>query len=290
METSNFITGLALPSGLAFIMFAMGLTLKFGDFRQVFMQPRALVLGLFVQLVFLPLLAFALLQGGPLSPALAVGVMVLAASPGGITSNLLTHLARGDVALSVTLTALSSLLGMIGVPLVVGLSMAWFMPMQRVGDLSVGKMMVGVFLVSTLPVLTGLLARHLWPRGAVRLQALAGPLSVGIFLLIVLAAFVSSWQVMMAHIAVIGPLMLLLNGLVMLVGWRLARFGGFSRRQAVAISLEGGLQNGALGIFVAIGLLHDKTMMIPSITYALVMNFTAALLIIWRIYNNPNNE
>lgn len=286
MDYAAIISKLALPLGLAFIMFAMGLTLKFADFKRVLKHPLAVFIGLFVQICILPLAAFLLLQSWPIAPVLAVGIMILAASPGGITSNLLTHLARGDTALSVTMTAISSLAGMITVPLIVGFSVVSFLPSDLVGELSVANMMIGVFMVSTLPVLIGVAINQLWPVVAAHIERIAAPLSVGIFVLIVLGAFASSWQVMMENIAVVGPHMLALNVLIMLVGWFLARLMGLERPQIVAICMEGGLQNGALGIFVSLTLLHNTTLMIPSITYALIMNLTAAVLIFWRLQKN----
>ncbi len=285
MQFSALISQLALPLGLAFIMFAMGLTLRFSDFRRVFLKPAALLLGLGVQIVLLPLVAFALLQVWTVSAVLMGGIMILAASPGGITSSLLTHLAAGDTALSVAMTALSSLLGMISVPLIVGLSLAWFSPSGAGENLSVAAMMTGVFLVSTLPVLAGIMVHQLWPVAAQRLEKIVRPLSVGIFVLIVLGAFASSWRIMMDNIAIIGPFMLALNMMIMGAGWGLARLAGLARGQAIAISLEGGLQNGALAIFVALTLLQDPALMIPGITYALVMNLTAAMVIVWRLRN-----
>ena len=272
-----------LPLGLAFIMLAMGLTLEVGDFTRLFAHPKAIFLGLLAQIVALPLAAFALLWLWPIEPALAVGVMILAASPGGITSNLLTHLARGDTALSISLTAISSLAGVATLPLVVGASLAWFTPHEEARQLAVGAMVMKVFAVSTLPLIIGMSVNHFAPRAAKRLESLLRPLSVVVFALIVLWAFASSWRVMMDNIAFVGPVMAALNAAIMLLGWGLARAAGLAKAQAVAISLEGGLQNGALGIFVAMTLLHSPTMMIPSITYALFMNISAALLILWSV-------
>ncbi|MCP4935162.1 MAG: bile acid:sodium symporter family protein [bacterium] len=271
-----------LPLGLAFIMFSLGLTLRIADFARVFVNPRGILIGLFLQIVILPLAAFSLLQSWSVSSVLAVGIMILAGAPGGITSNLLTQLARGDTALSVMLTAISSLAGMVTVPFIVGFSISYFMPEKLVTDLPVSNLIIGVFLVSTLPVMIGLTINQIWPQRARQISHTAKPLSTGIFLLIVLGAFISSWQVMMENISVIGPFMLLLNALIMIAGWLMALGGGLSRPSATAIALEGGLQNGALGIFVALTLLRDETMMIPSITYALIMNITAAVMIFWR--------
>lgn len=273
-------TKLLLPLGLAFIMFAMGLTLQWADFRRVFEAPKAIALGLLCQLVLLPLAAFGLLLLWPLSPEFAVGLMILAASPGGITSNMLTHLARGDTALSISLTAISSLAGVITVPLVVNFALIHFTAAAAMTDIPVARMILGVLVVSTLPLLLGMALNHWRPALAEAVERVARPLSVGVFALIVLWAFVSQWRVMMDNLALIGPSIVALNVLVLAGGYWLAGAQGLARRQTIAIGLEGGLQNGALGIFVAMTLLGNAAMMVPSITYALVMNVTAAVFIL----------
>ena len=277
------ITKVLLPAGLAFIMFAMGLTLKVGDFTRLLKHPLPVALGLFVQMLLLPLLAFLLLLLYPMRPEYAVGVMILAACPGGITSNMITHIARGDTALSITLTAITSLAGMVTVPLVVGIGLQWFMPQAYTGPLPAPKMAIGVFLVATLPVVVGMTIHHLAPKAAAAIERVARPLSIGIFALIVIGAFASQWQPMMQNIGEIGPVVIALNVLIMTLGFGLAAKAGLPQPQRVAIAIEGGLQNGALGIFVAATLLSNPAMMTPSITYALIMNITAAAFIAWLL-------
>jgi BASS family bile acid:Na+ symporter len=277
------VTKLLLPAGLAFIMFAMGLTLKVGDFTRLLRRPLPVALGLAVQMALLPALAFALLQLFPLRPEYAVGVMILAACPGGITSNMITHIARGDTALSITLTAITSLAAMASVPFIVGLGLAAFMPQAAAGPLPAPKMAIGVFAVSTLPVIVGMAIHHLAPRLAERVERVARPLSIGVFALIVIAAFASQWRPMMENIGEIGPVVIALNVLIMAAGYALALKAGLPHPQRVAIAIEGGLQNGALGIFVAATLLANPAMMTPSITYALVMNVSAFVFILWLL-------
>ena len=272
-----------LPLGLAFIMFAMGLTLHFSDFTKLVRHPLAVGLGLFVQMILLPLIAFALLMIFPIRPEFAVGVMILAACPGGITSNMITHIARGDTALSITLTAITSLAGMVTVPLIVAFAMGQFMGQAVSGSLPVAQMAIKVFLVSTLPVIIGMLIHHFAPRVAETVERVARPLSLIIFALIVIWAFASQWRVMMENMAEIGPVVIALNVLIMAIGFGLASVLLLPREQGAAIAIEGGLQNGALGIFVAANLLNNPAMMTPSITYALVMNVTAALFIAWLL-------
>ncbi len=275
------VTKVLLPLGLAFIMFAMGLTLKVGDFTKLFRQPLPVVLGLFVQMLLLPALAFVLLLAYPMRPEYAVGVMILAACPGGITSNMITHIARGDTALSITLTAITSLAGMVSIPLIVGFALFWFTGQHTA--VPAPKMALGVFTVSTLPVIVGMTIHHLAPKAAAAIERVARPVSLVIFALIVIAAFASQWRPMMQNIGEIGPVVIALNVLIMALGFALAAKVGLPHPQRVAIAIEGGLQNGALGIFVAMTLLSNPAMMTPSITYALVMNVTAAAFIAWLL-------
>ncbi len=270
---------LFLPLGLAFIMFAIGLTLEWSDFSRVFKAPRAIMIGLFCQLLLLPVVAFGLIHVWNMTPALATGVMILAACPGGITSNLLTHLARGDTALSISLTAISSLSGMVLVPVVVGLSMTYFFAAQIDNAAGIGRMAIGVFSVSTLPVLLGMVLNANLPLLAVRIERLARPLSIAIFAAIVVGAFVSQWSAMMAALPQIGMPIVMLNVIIMATGYFWAHQVGAGEKAARAISLEGGLQNGALGIFVATTLIGDAQLAVPSITYALIMNISGGVFL-----------
>jgi BASS family bile acid:Na+ symporter len=274
------IIKLLLPLGLAFIMFAIGLTLEFKDFIRVFHQPRTMLLGLFCQIILLPVLAFLLLISWDIDPLLSIGVMILAASPGGITSNLLTHFARGDSALSISLTAISSVIGMFTVPLIVAFAIFYFSDRTQLDNIPVWRMSLGVFIVATLPVLIGMAVNYFKPKAAHRIEAVARPLSVLIFFGIISATFISQWDPMMDNISTIGPIMLILNIAILTIGYYAAILIGTGQAAAKAISLEGGLQNGAIGIFVATSLLGNATMAIPSITYALIMNLSAAVFIL----------
>ncbi|MCP4072365.1 MAG: bile acid:sodium symporter family protein [Hyphomicrobiales bacterium] len=274
------ITNLLLPLGLAFIMFAIGLTLQFSDFTRVFMKPGLMLTGLVCQMALLPMFAFLLLHIWNMEPVLAVGIMILAASPGGITSNLLTHFAKGDTALSISLTAISSLAGMLSVPLVVGFALHYFTGADAPQEMLVWRMMVGVFAVSTLPVIIGMLVNQANPALADKIEAVARPASILIFAMIVIGAFASQWSEMSANLSTIGTPILLLNIGIMALGYYLATGIGAGKPSARAISLEAGLQNGALGIFVAVSLIGDAKLAIPSITYALVMNVSAAIFIL----------
>ena len=281
------IAKLLLPGGLAFIMFALGLTLQMTDFTRVIKRPFAILLGLFCQLLLLPVLAFALLHLWPVDPLMAVGVMILAASPGGITSNLITHFARGDTALSISLTAISSLAGLVTIPLIVGFSLNYFSQFHTPLHISPWKMIIGIFTISTLPVLIGMAINQTAPAMARKIQSVARPASVIIFASIVIGAFAAQWQAMMENLPIIGLLLVVLNGSIMLIGYGLAHAAGLGRQSARAISLEGGLQNGAVGIFIATSLLGIPALAVASITYALIMNITAAIFILMMLITQP---
>ncbi len=273
------ITDVALPAGLAFIMFAMGLALTPGDFRLVLTRPRAMLLGLACQMALLPLVAFAVVAGFAPGPEFAVGLMILAACPGGITSNLLTHLAGGATALAVSLTAVTSVAGTLTVPLVVNFALARFD--LAPAELPVARMTLGVFAVATLPLLAGMILNAKAPRWAARLEKPARHIATVLFAFIVVGAFASQWRVMMDNAAQVLPPALAVNAGAMAVAAILSRGGGLDRRERVAVVMETGLQNGALGIFVAATLLGSHAMMVPSIVYALVMNLSAVAFILF---------
>lgn len=271
------ITDVALPSALAVIMFAMGLALTPNDFRLVAIRPKAMALGLLCQMAVLPLVAFAVVSAFAPRPEFAVGLMILAACPGGITSNLLTHLAGGATALAVSLTAVTSVAGAVTVPLVANFALGWFgLPEAQ---LSVTRMTAGVFAVATLPLVLGMAINAKAPRIAARVEKPARQLATALFGVIVVGAFAAQWRVMVDHAAAVLPPALAVNVGAMALAAALARLGSLERRERIAAVMETGLQNGALGIFVAATLLGSQAMMVPSIVYALVMNVTAVAFI-----------
>lgn len=273
------MTEIALPAGLAFIMFAMGLALRPADFALVLTRPRAMVLGLLSQMVALPALAWGAALSFALPADFAVGLVILAACPGGITSNLLTHLAGGATALAVSLTAVTSVVGALSVPVVVNLALVHLGGQAGGADLPVARMTVGVFAVATLPLVVAMGLNARWPGVAARLERPSRHLATAMFAFIVVGAFVSQWRTMVTHAADVLPPALAVNAGAMIVAWTIARLGRLRRGERLALVLETGLQNGALGIFVAATLLGSPAMMVPSIVYALVMNLTALAVI-----------
>lgn len=277
------ITSVLIPGGLAFIMFAMGLALTTEDFRRVVVAPRAVAVGLVGQLLLLPAVGFLLVSLWPLPPELAVGVLILAACPGGITSNLLTHLARGDTALSITLTAVCSVAGLVTVPLIVGLALTLFADPEAAPEVRIGGITIGVLVISGIPLALGMLLNWRFPTWSAWLEPKARIGAAAIFAVIVLLAFWTTWSAMMLNLAAVGAVIALLNVLPMSIGHVLATLAGLGRRQRIAIALECGLQNAAIGIFVAATLLQSTAMMIPSMMYAVVMNVTALLFLAYSL-------
>lgn len=274
------ITGVLLPLALAFIMLYLGMTLQLGDFRAVLRRPRALAMGLVGQMLMLPLLGWLVAAMAGLPPVMAVGLMVLAACPGGVSSGLLTHLAGGDVALSIALTAVTSIAAMLSLPLVVDVAMQHFMASSLSIDLPLAKMVRSVFLLTTLPVLVGMALRAWRPVPVQRIEPVAGRIATGLFLLIVLATFWSQRQVLADHLGGVGLAALVLNVAVLVGAWGLGSQAGLDRRDRIAVATECGLQNSALGIYVCVELLRQPAMSVPSVVYALLMNGGAIVFVL----------
>ena len=280
------ITDFLLPAALAFIMFSVGLSLKPADFRQVFTRSRGLVIGLIGQLMLVPIAALAVVSVMGLPPALAVGLLILAACPGGASSAFLTQLARGNTALSLTLTVISSLSALLTFPLLVELVFAHLGGdalsdgMRQLGNLPVGKLMASVLTVTTLPILLGMQVRRGARAFTERRERLIGRLATAFFVAIVLGTFLAHRQTILANLAAIGPATVVLNVVVMACSFALVAAFGSGRRDAIAVAMECGLQNAGLGIYVAIALLRQPELAVPSVVYALTMNIGALAVVL----------
>jgi BASS family bile acid:Na+ symporter len=286
----NPAVDLLLPLALAFIMFSLGLTLQAADFRRVMARPKALLVGLLGQLLLVPAMALAVSQGLGLAPEMAVGLMILAACPGGVSSGLLTHLARGDTALSIALTAATSIAAVVSVPFVVDLSLQHFMQTAINVDFPLARMVRGVFVLTTVPVLLGMAVKAALPALALRLERPAGRLATAFFVLIVLLTFISQRQLLSEQLATIGPAAMLLNLLVIAAGFCAAGLAGLARRERIAIATECGLQNAGLGIFIAASVLNSPALAVPSVVYALLMNAGAIGFVLLMKRNDRNRD
>ena len=270
-----------LPAGLAFIMFALGLKLSVADFRRVLTYPVAVGLGLIAQTVLLPLTAFGITALFSLEPQTAVGLMILAACPGGVTAAIITDLSRGDTCLSITLTACTSLLSFITVPIIVGFSLQHFLGEAAAIDFPVGQAIGGLFLITLIPVAAGLVANQAeWLRPA--FARLIGKLATLVFLMIVFLTFYTEWPNITAHFTKVGPAILLLNMTTMATGALLGVAGRLPTAGRIALAVECGIQNSALGITVAVSLLSVSGLAVPSVIYAFLMNITALGLVLVR--------
>ena len=260
-----------LPMALALIMLFLGFTLCADDFRRVLQRPRALLVGLVGQLLLVPLGLLVAWSAG-LDPVMAVGLMVLVACPGGVSSGLLTHLARGDVALSISLTAVTSIAAVLTLPLVLDASMRLFMGNGLGIEFSLASMVRSIFMLTTVPVLTGMALRTWQPQRVVRALPVAGRIATALFALIVLATFWDQRQVLLSQLPLVGPVCFLLNVLILAGAWSLGHKAGLDRRDRISVVTECGLKNCALGIYVCVQLLHSPAMSVPSVVYALLMN------------------
>ncbi|MBT3553668.1 MAG: bile acid:sodium symporter family protein [Rhodospirillaceae bacterium] len=279
MQDGNIVTQVFLPLSLAFIMFSLGLALVTADFKRVLVQPKDFIIGAISQVIVLPAIAFGLVSVWTLEPALAVGVMILAASPGGVTSNLMTHLAKGDTALSVSLTAVISLLGVVTLPVIVGFAITNFMG-AAAPDISVVRISGGVFAITVVPVIIGMAVRHFWTNFAIGFERWAKIIASVLFAVIIIGAVLSVRDNIVAFFVQAGPITLALNVVMMAVAFFIANITGLGVRQRTAITLECGLQNGTLTIFVAVTLIGNQTMMVPGGIYSLLMFVTAGIYLL----------
>ena len=273
------VTDVFLPLALAFIMFALGLGLTVADFARVAKAPRDFLIGAVSQLVLLPAVAFALVSVWSLPPELALGVMIIAAAPGGVTSNILTAFARGDVALSISLTAVISLVCVVTIPFIVVFAHGQFMGGDAVGDVSIGRTAISVFAIVTVPVLIGLAVRRFAGAFAVRFEPVANRLSTVLFAIVLAGAIYQEKDNIGTYFAQAGLVTLALNVAMMAIAYGIARVFASGPKQRIAISIECGLQNGTLAIAVATLLFGGGLVAVPAATYSLIMFGTALIYI-----------
>lgn len=280
--TADPLLTLFLPIALGIIMLGLGLSLTLADFARVVKFPKPVLIGLGCQLVLLPIVCFFLAKAFGLAPALAVGLMLLAASPGGTTANLYSHLAHGDVALNITLTAVNSVVAVLTMPLIVNLSLAYFMEGDQALPLQFTKV-VQVFIIVLGPVAIGLWIRSRFPGFALRMEKPVKIVSALFLLVIILLAVVKDWQTFVDYAPLVGGAALAFNLISLAVGYWVPRLCKLSLRQSIAIGMEIGIHNGTLAIALALSpmLLNNATMSIPAAIYSIIMFFTAAAFGWW---------
>ncbi|WP_306607909.1 bile acid:sodium symporter family protein [Azonexus sp.] len=283
------IDTLFLPLALAFIMFSLGLSLRVDDFRTALGNWRGVAFGMLGQVVLVPLIAAMIGLGLGLSETMLLGLMIIAACPGGVSSAFLTHLARGNTALSLVLTVSSSLLALLSLPFIINTVLDWQSggvpadALLQPGDMPLGKLLGGLLLVTTLPILCGMLLRLRFKLIGERGEQVVSKFATGFFVAIVIVTFASHSETILTGLPQVGTATVLLNVLTMLGGALLAWAARLQRRETIAIAMECGLQNAGLGIFVALSLFELPELAVPSVVYALTMNLGAiAFLFIVR--------
>jgi BASS family bile acid:Na+ symporter len=280
MVVVNPVTQILLPAAVVAIMFAMGATFTLDDLRRVLRRPRAFFLGLVAHTLLLPALAALVAAGLALPRPLAAGLVLIASCPANVSANILTHVARGDAMLSVCLTAAASLTSVVTVPLFFNAALSWFPGEPAAVRLPVLGSALGLFLVSTLPVLAGMRLRQVRPRAAHAVEARLGGLGLAVIALVIAAAVWSEKDNVLPALARAGGPALLTNALAVATAWGLSSLLGLPRGQRIAIGLECGLQNFALAAFVALTLLRQPQFLVPGLAYGLTMWLSAATVVL----------
>ena len=275
----GIITDIFLPLALAFIMFSLGLGLTGADFTRVAKQPKDFFIGLICQIILLPIIAFILVKLWPISPELALGVMIIAAAPGGVTSNILTSFAKGDVALSISLTAIISLLSVITVPFIVITSLG-LLGLENISkDFSLISMAISMFLIVVVPTLLGMILRKFLIDITIKLEPISKKISLVLFIIVLLGAILGEKDNILSYFADAGLVTLILNIIMMILAFFVAQLLGTGIEQKKCISIECGLQNGTLAIFVGSTLFGGGVYIIPAATYSLIMFLTSLIFV-----------
>jgi len=271
----NVLTTVLMPVAIGVIMLGLGLSLVLDDFRRVVLYPKAMIIGLTCQMLLLPLICFVIIKLSDLPPALAVGFMLLSASPGGASANLYSHLSKGDVALNVSLTAVNSVLTLISLPLIVNASLAYFMESDQDVPMPLRKV-IEVFSVVLLPVFVGMLLRFRFPLFAAKAEKKVKIVSAAFLATIIVLAVSQQYALVAKYFKEVGYTALVFNLASLGLGYFVPRLFQVSKKQAISIGMEIGIHNGTLAMFIAMNALQNPMMAIPAAIYSLIMFFTAA--------------
>ncbi len=273
---ADVLTKVILPLSLFLIMFGIGISLKVSDFKNIFNYPKAVVIGLTGQLILLPIIAFILALIFKLPAELAVGLIIIALAPGGATSNMFTYLFKGDVSLSVSLTLLTSLVTPFTIPLLASLSMLYFMESSTQFELPIIKTIVQLLVITIIPIALGMFALSRKPVLAKKIENALKWFSIFFLFLIIALIIMKNSANMLSFFAQAGAATLVLNIVVLMLGYQLANWFKLNHKQSTAIGFEVGIQNGTLALVVAGTLIGNSTMMIPAVTYSIIMFLTGA--------------
>ena len=268
------------PIALAIIMFGLGLGLTINDFIRVIKIPRDFFVGIICQVILLPIVAFILIKIMPLSAELALGIMIIAAAPGGVTSNVLTKFANGDVALSVSLTAIVSLMSIITVPFIIFTSANLLGVIDINKDISMISIGLKMCFVVSVPVILGMIIRKLMNDFIIAKTILIQRISIILFLIVFISIWVEEWDKIVSFLTRVGSVSLILNLTMIFLGYYIAKYFASGIAQRKCISLECGLQNGTLAVFVATQLFDEIIFLVPTAAYALIMFLTSIIFVL----------
>jgi BASS family bile acid:Na+ symporter len=271
---SNLFTSFLLPLALAIVMLGMGLSLVPEDFKRITRDPKAVVVGTVCQVLLLPLIGTLITLVVPMQPEIAVGLLVLAVCPGGPSSNLITYLAKGDVALSVTLTAVSSIVTVFTIPLFTNLALQHFLGESAAIALPIGTTTLQIFLITLLPTVIGMAIRYQFPGTARRLERQMSRLAAGLLALVIVLLLIKEGSKLPGFLVQVGVGVLLLNLVATLTGFLAGKVFRLPLAQQICIAIEVGIQNGTLAIAITAGLLNNPDMAVPAAIYSLLMYIT----------------
>ena len=277
------ILDILLPLSLVFIMFTLGLGLTIQDFKNVLNSPKAFIVGIINQMILLPIITFLILLVIVLPNEMAVGMMILACCPGGVTSNILTKLAKGDIALSISYTAIVSIITVITLPLIVSFAMVHFMG-EDAPEISVFTLGITMFLLTTVPVLLGLYINSQYNHFSRYFSTLANKISILLFILIVIGALSSEWETFINNIGLLGPSILLLIIVMLFIGYNSSTWFNLNKKQGITVAIESGVQNATVGITIGNLILNQDNISIlslPSGVYGILMYIVCIPFVFW---------
>ncbi len=282
MDATTIITQIFLPISLAIIMFGMGLTLIANDFGRLFIYPKEVLIGLFNQLIFLPLIGFLIILLFDLDSSMAIGIMIISLCPGGPTSNLITQVARGNIGLSVTLTALASLITVFTIPIILSEAISYFTgETDVIIELPVVQTMLQILVITVIPVSIGMVIRKKNEAFALRMERPMRIASTVLFIIIFLLVMIANKDLIVQAMKKVGLATLLLNISTMVLGYLTAKFFGIKGKSQISITIESGIQNGTLAFVIATTILNNVEMGLPTGAYSIWMFITGGILM-WR--------
>lgn len=285
------IIDIFLPASLIFIMLTLGLGLELSDFTNLVRKPRSFFVGLTNQILLLPLVTYIIILVFGITKEAAVGMMILACCPGGVTSNIITKLAKGDTALSISYTAFNSILAIVTLPLIVGFSMKSFMGLEA-PDINILSLGLTMFFITAVPVGIGLLMREKNKYYADKLEPKASKISTILFAIIILGALLSEWETFINNFVLLGPAIVLLILTMLIIAYKSSKLFKMSDKQSITVAIESAMQNGTVGITVGNLIINPESglsiLSIPSGVYSILMYLICLPFVFWFLKRTPN--